>query len=467
MGRDMLAVKGIVFDHHPTLIGPYTSLGGVFQGPFYYYLLAIPTAITGGDPWGPLALMLIISITTAVVAFYFLKKHFGFVPALIGFFLFAVCPEAIAAATYTWNPHPMWLLIVCYIFIIFEIHLKKTKLHLVLWPLIGLMFHFEAALGFFILIITATYCCFALRKKVFSKYFFIGIFLLFLTFVPQILFELRHQFLMTHSVIAMFAGKDHGLRVKGEDVSTLQMLQNHIDALYNNYLTSFPKFPYFPSLPLVGLIGTAAAWYYTRKSKQLQNYTIYFKFYFAFLGLFLLSTSLYQYPIRYWFLTGFQSFYLIATALTLSLLWKYKFGKLFILCLSLLVLTHVSQRLYTLYLDPPDLGGTAKIKGKVDAIDSIYRDANGKEFGLLVFTPPVLTDAYDYLIWWRAKVNHRPIPPKEKLQTFYLLMEPDGANPGSHIGWMETVIKTGAIQKTVTLPSGFIIQKRNEIKSVK
>src|SRR3989344_7782994 len=67
-GRDMMAVKSIVFDHHLTLIGPYTSLGGVFQGPLWYYLLAIPTYVLKGDPWGTIILMVGISMAAMSVA---------------------------------------------------------------------------------------------------------------------------------------------------------------------------------------------------------------------------------------------------------------------------------------------------------------------------------------------------------------------------------------------------------------
>src|SRR3989344_4140977 len=59
-GRDMMEVKKIVFDHKLTLIGPYTSLGGVFQGPLFYYLLAIPTALFEGNPWGNIFIMLVL-----------------------------------------------------------------------------------------------------------------------------------------------------------------------------------------------------------------------------------------------------------------------------------------------------------------------------------------------------------------------------------------------------------------------
>src|SRR3989338_6846681 len=89
-GRDMMAVKSIIFDHHLTLIGPYTSLQGVFQGPLYYYLLSIPTFLTNGNPWGGVLLMLLISLSVMIISFFWMKKLFDAKAAVITLFLLAV-----------------------------------------------------------------------------------------------------------------------------------------------------------------------------------------------------------------------------------------------------------------------------------------------------------------------------------------------------------------------------------------
>ena len=82
-------------------------------------------------------------------------------------------------------------------------------------------------------------------------------------------------------------------------------------------------------------------------------------------------------------------------------------------------------------------------------------------FNLLVFTPAVYTDAYGYLIFWHGGKKYGYIPGKEKTSTFYLLIEPDRSKPWSYKGWLETVIKTGNIIETTTLPTGLIVQKRS------
>src|SRR3990167_1190918 len=166
-GRDMLAVKKIVFDHDLTLIGPYTSLGGVFQGPFYYYLLAFPTFLTNGDPVGAMYAMAVITLLTIAAAYYFYGILFGRDAALFTSFLFAVSPEAVAAATYIWNPHPMWLLITLYCFLLYLARYKNQKYHMALWPVIFLMFHFQMAFGVFLFMATVLYfLAFGDRKSV-------------------------------------------------------------------------------------------------------------------------------------------------------------------------------------------------------------------------------------------------------------------------------------------------------------
>ncbi len=460
MGRDMLAVKSIIFDYHPTLIGPYTSLAGVFQGPLYYYLIAIPSFIFRGDPIGPLILMLIISLLSIVLAFYFSRKYFGVATGLFIALLFSVSPEAIAAATYTWNPHPMWLLIVLFTFFLYQLLSGNKKMHLLLWPVIGLMFHFEAALGFFIGITSFVLSLILLRKQLFVKQFFIGICICTLTFSPLVLFDLRHELLMTKSIITLLKGGNESLYVKGESLGLINLTVNHINTFISNYISGFPKLFNFSYSHVVLFIGTVISFFYTRRNKKLHPLYIYFKLYFSFLLLFSIFLFFYPYPLRYWFFTGFQTLHIIAVGISLALLWKYKIGKIIIILLLCKLFFYTTSRIDTLYFNPPDNGGFAKVQGKLSAIDYIYQDMQGKEFNLLIFTPPVLTDAYDYLVWWHGMKKYNYIPGKEKAGTFYLLIEPDGASPWSYKGWLETVIKTGNVVKTINHPSGLIIQKR-------
>lgn len=460
-GRDMMAVKSIVFDHHLTLIGPYTSLQGVFQGPLWYYLLAIPTFITKGNPIGPQFLMFLISITTVFVVYFFTNYLFGRKIAAVSTFLFAISPEAIAAATYIWNPHPMWLLIVLYIFSFYLVILGKQKFQLALWLLVGLMFNFEAALAFFILLASFIYFLIFERKKFLNKYFLLGMLLLLITFLPQILFELRHNFLMTKSILNLFFGHKQGLITKGDQSGYMPLMLNHIQVFYNNFLSGFIQFNLFPNLSklfLLLFIGTGIL------CKKIAIFSDgekkYLTLLFCLVTIICLLSFLYPFPVRYWFLTGFQTFYILLIGFVVGKLWGNLFLRVIIVVVFFLICFQVSQRIYTVY-SSTDYGGSAKIRGLEEAVDYIYKDAKGKQFGLFIFTPPVYTYTYDYILWWYAKPKYHYVPYQEKKGTFYLLIQVDGGQPWSYKGWIETVIKTGEIIYTKTLvPSGFIVQKR-------
>lgn len=459
-GRDLMDVKRIVFDHHLTLIGPYTSLQGIFQGPLFYYLLAVPTFLTEGSPWGVVALMLLISMSVLIVSFVVMQRFFGLRVALVTSFLLAFSPEAIAAATYAWNPHPMWLLISLFLFSFYQLVLGKKKYHLAVWPLIALMFHFEAALGFFIFLAAIMHLLIFERKTVLSRYFLSGMLVFFLFFVPQIAFDIRHDFLMSRSFLSLFYGKNQGLITSSEHQPYLTILNEHIASFVINFNSIFQQSTIFPYLPTFVFFLCIVFFVFAKQKQMLQKKeSLFIMMNVQFISIIFLLTSLYPFPIRYWFLTGFQLFYILPMGVLLGMSLRYTAGKVVALLFVFLTLLTVIPKLYTLYSYPDD-GGVAKIKGKTQALDYIYTDAKGEKFGLLVFTPPVHTDAYDYLIWWYGEKTYHYIPHSEKKGTVYLLMEPDPAKPWSYKGWLETVIKTGEVVSTRKLPSGHIVQKR-------
>ena len=462
-GRDMMAVKGILYDHHLTLIGPSTSLRGIFQGPLWYYLLAFSTGIFGGNPWGGILLMLAISISVLVVVYFWTKKLFGEKAAIVTLFLFAVSSEAAAAATYTWNPHPMWLLMVIYIFTFYSTIYKSNKFNVILWPVIGLMFHFQTALGVFILLASLIYVFLFERKIVLNRNFIIGIGLFLLTFLPQIIFDIRHDFLMSRSALSLLTGSERGLFVGGEKSGYLGLIKNHFDSLYGNFRSAFINdgfAKYLPNLFIVVILSSILL-ILKKTSVFLKKESEFILIIVKLLLIIILLTFVYPFPLRYWFLTGFQSFYLITLGLILSKFLNNRLGKLVIFSIFTVLTFYSLQRINVLYFHPPNDGGAEKIKGKLSAIDYVYKDVKEKPFGLLVFTPAVYTDAYDYLIWWYGKEKYGYIPHKEKKGIFYLLMETDRSKPWSNIGWRETVIKTGDILETTTLQTGLIIQKRS------
>ncbi len=458
MGRDMMAVKGIIYDHHLTLIGPYTSLGGVFQGPLWYYLLSIPTFLLRGDPWGTVALMLVISLATAVIAFFFMNKLFGFSAAIITFLLIAISPEAVAAATYSWNPHPMWLLTALYTFFLFMVVSGKQKFHLLLWPTITLMSHFQTALAVFLFFATLLFFLILKWKFNIKRYLMFGLLISGVFFIPQAVFDVRHDFLMTRSVISLVKGEDRGLSVTNE-VKDKKLINFHKDQYINNFKSSFLSSEYITHFPaIVALISLSV--FVKRRRDFSKNEVLFIKTTLSIAVIVYLISMFYPFPLRYWYFTGFQMFYILPVGLILSKLWNFSLGKAAIVLFVMSIVPFLFNRINELYVKHPEDNNYSKIKSIKSAVDYIYKDAKGEEFGLLVFAPPVYTPNYDYIVWWYGKNKYQYIPSLEKNGIFYLLMEPDPYKPFSYKGWMETVVVTGETIKQVKLPSGLIVEKR-------
>ncbi len=455
-GRDMMAVKDIVYGHKITLIGPYTSIQGVFQGPLYYYLLSVPTLVFNGDPWGSVLLMLVISLSVVVISSFWMYKLFGLKAGVITMVFFALSTQAITAATFAWNPHPMWFLITVFILSFLELNLGRKKFALVMWPTIAIMFHFQMAFGVFAALSAVLYFLLFKRKLLISNTSFLGILIAGIFFIPQAVFELRHNFLMVRAVIDIFKG-DSGVSA---NTSYFNLILDHVNIHLILFKSAFIKERFLNSLPeILFLITIASAIYLKIKNKFTKKELSSLKILLTLFILFLAFTIFHPFLIRAWFLTGFEVFYLLIFSLVFSRFVDRKIGKFLIIVLFSLMFLYSAFRINEVYRSD-DLGGVSKIHGKQEALEFIHNSAKGEDYNLLIFTPPVNTFHYDYLIWFNNNRHGWPVPEKEKSGLTYLLIEPDPGKPWTYKGWLETVIKSGKVLEEVKLPSGLIIQKR-------
>lgn len=450
-GRDMLDVKAIVLDHKPTLIGPYTGLQGIFQGPLYYYFLAIPTAISRGDPIGPMIFILLINLFSIVMGYIIGKKFFSEITGLLAAFLISVSPGAAAAATFIWSPHLLVPLISLYIFFLLYWRQKPSIARFsVLAVCIGLFYHAEMAFAVPLTMATAVLFSFLLSRKKYISYgaVFLSIILVFLS--PLIIFDFKHDHISSRSFMALLSGHTQGL---ADSFAPFRMIIG--DHLYrfgtildSSFMINNPVIGYFSALFIL-----LSVWFLIFHRDRYLTVLILLPalFYGAYL--------LYPFGITHWYLIGLFILFPVIMGIFLGKLTVNRIGKSVVLIVILLLTQNAAIRIQKLYTHYDD-GGTAKIKGKLAAIDVIYQDSGGRPFNLLVFTPVVLTDAYDYLLWWHGLKTYGYLPGKEIKQTFYLLAEPDPGKPWSYKGWMETVIKNGKVIWTKELPTGFVIEKR-------
>ena len=73
-GRDMLVVKRMIVNGEFTLLGPITSIGRMYMGPVYYYMISPFLALWNFDPVGPSIMVAVLSIATVYLIYFFCKR---------------------------------------------------------------------------------------------------------------------------------------------------------------------------------------------------------------------------------------------------------------------------------------------------------------------------------------------------------------------------------------------------------
>ncbi len=199
--RDAQAVFQIIKENKWTLIGP-RAVGpdGFFLGPLWFYLLLPFYYLSNLDPIGASVFGILISIATTL-SFYLVGKNlFGERIGLISAFIWLPSGQIIV-----WNPILIPFATLIFIFLLSKVISGEKKYIPLsfLWLGLSLQIHFQA---FYFLVPLIFSLVFYFRKKrnLPLKDILIGVILLLLTFLPLIVFDLRHNFLELNSFLNFF-----------------------------------------------------------------------------------------------------------------------------------------------------------------------------------------------------------------------------------------------------------------------
>ena len=211
-GRDVLVVMRMIVNHKFTLLGPTASVGGFFLGPIYYYFMLPFLWAWKLSPVGPAVMVALFGVSTVYLVY---KVGREFVHPVVGFIaasLYALSPLVIAYSRSSWNPNlvPFFSLLLMYLL---WLAVEKKRTSTLLWIGfilgIGLQLHY---LFIFLFVVTAFW--FILQAKTISpvrSFLLVGAGFL-VGYSPFLVFELRHNFPNTQSVVRfVLAGKDTGI----------------------------------------------------------------------------------------------------------------------------------------------------------------------------------------------------------------------------------------------------------------
>ncbi len=199
--RDAEMAWQIIKTGKPTLIGPRVISDDAFYlGPLWYYLITPFYFLFGMDPIAAGVLMILLGVLTSLTVYFVTKHLLGIREAITVSLIWVSLGDIVA-----WNPVLIPFATALLLFFLVKIVDGEYKFIPFSLLLIGLamQLHFQAVF-FLIPFILAIFFCIKKFNKFPFKSLSIGTALFLLTFLPIIIFDLRHEFLNAKGVLKLF-----------------------------------------------------------------------------------------------------------------------------------------------------------------------------------------------------------------------------------------------------------------------
>lgn len=439
-GKDSLAIWHMIQTHSPALIGPWTSIPGLFFGPAWYYLLAPGYILTHGDPISAVWTMILLCLFQII----FVYRYFGLRTAL----LFAVMPMYLITSTSAWNPFPMTFVTLIVITLSKNSFLNnnhsKAKC-LLIGFIAGLGFHFSSAYSLFFLPYLG-YRSLRSGLKLAPKRLLLISLGLFLAFLPQLIFEFRHDFIQTKSIAAYFQNTSPTSNPLEEAITVITQSWGEIKLGLFVSLKGFNTFQQPLNLILFTFLFTCylVSWYrwFNFRQRSIMHWVkemLVFLVFIPLVGFTFLHFNLwYTLPIT-----------TLATLIVGNFI-QYMPKKLYAMfALTLIIVSLSNLWHYTQTEVPIHKKSFGMLSTKEMVLEFIASQTQAQPYSLYVYVPEIYDFAYQYLIIRNAyrgsrlptEFSYKPnapeyIPPKSELlqpigspvstphSTFYIVEPP-------------------------------------------
>lgn len=501
MGRDLLWVRNMVELKKPTLIGPWGSIAGVYFGPFWYYLLAIPYVFFNGDPRAAVLVSLLSNIATLFIGWLWLRRKKHPIAANIWAILYGFSPLVISISGFPFHANLLPLVTLIFLIGLCRCELQETggtsrgapRPGTPTWvaagltsdrtrwwlgfPLAALMasiaYHLEPAAGLMLTLYLGVWVCWAIwrnRNEIQHSIIrlFVYSFIAFsLPFTPQMVFELRHDFIQTKALVSYFRGESESL---GGVLPLPERIPERVTKFARTLSQSvLPLDADWQKWVLLGAFLIAVLWLIKMESlerftnNELRITVTFLLFhYFAY-------TFLFPAELKNWYLFGFASVFLLTISLMLDESIRYFQMKVSDTFSSSTVIIIVVMLWFWKTANPSSLfreralssAAPETLRAQLEVVDYIYQDSkkHDQPFSVYTYTPPIYDYTYQYLLWWRgtktygilpAEFSYQPgetsyLPEKEKFvskkwkqddaEIIYLILEPDSIESRRE-GWL-------------------------------
>jgi len=416
------------------IVGPTTGIEGLFLGPLWYYAGLPGYLLSNGNPAGIAAWFICLS-AFAFPGFWWISREIfknpqggsgdreNIISQLLSWVclaLFIVLPASIISSTTIWNCLMGAPLMVAALYCFWRVRSDKHK---ILWLAggffaVALTLQSEFAYAvFFLPVLFVQITWFTGRKKI--KDFVAAAIAVTVTLIPQFVFEVRHQFIMSTSLLRTLL--DHTQTVSWETQISrrpLQLVDITVDMFNNPDVNSWTTRTLIVTMLFLGATTVLNLRQHGSVSSKTPPQT--------YLKQLVLLFAVIPYPFYLlWRGNGgnFFSYYLTSHFVFLIPLfvlgmkciadafWKYAFGKimtavLFIAILLPLLLGSISHWTNAIG-SPVNQAGILEMQA---AVREAYQLRDTERTATLIITPNIHSTHYDYLFHYYAD-QHQLSPP--------------------------------------------------------
>jgi 4-amino-4-deoxy-L-arabinose transferase-like glycosyltransferase len=397
-GRDVIIVRRLLTRGDFFLIGPGTSIGNMYLGPLYYYMMAPALFLANFSPVGPAVQIALLGVITLFFVWFLGRKWFGKKAALIAALLYAIAPTVIFYSRSSWNPNIMPFFALLCIFSAWKIWQEGNWKWLIM---VAVSFAFVLQSHYLGLLLIPTLAIFWLlsikndwqdkeRRKNAIKYSLISFSFFTLLMSPLFIFDARHEWRNFNSMKKFFLERQTTISARpwtglpkmipiSEEINT-QLLAGH-----NLEVGKWITFGL-----IAGIFWLLGFRWRDLKKKQKQAYFLLFTWlFFAVLGLSVYKQEIYDHYYGFFFPAPF----LLLGALSQDFLKKMKKIGKFIVAVILIVLVYANLANSPLKYHP-----NRQLQRSIEVSQKIIEESGNEKFNLAVIAERNYEGAYQYFL---------------------------------------------------------------------
>ncbi len=397
-GRDVRIVRDLLHGNL-VFIGPMTSIGNMYLGPLYYYLMAPALWLSRLDPTGPAVMVALLSTLTIVFTWWVGRTWFSSLVGILAALLFALSPVAIIYGRASWNPNPMPFFSLLCVWSIWQV----WKHHHFFWLIIAgtslafaLQMHYLSlllipTLGLFWLLTLKQIWTDKLLKKSFLQNTLYSLLIFAFLMSPLVLFDIKHNGQNLHAFQAFFSDRQTTVNLNpARSDRFLPAIESVTAELLLGRQLTYALLASF-------IIALLSIWAYFGKAKLTLSQFLKSKknpalnLLFTWIGFGILGLGIYkQHIYAHYFGFLFPAVYLLIGFLLAFLFKKTLLFKILALILLSCLIFHA------LVYSPLRESPNRQLQRTVAAVDLIIKESGGEEFNFALLAKQNYDESYRY-----------------------------------------------------------------------